>query len=199
MLSEKDDWVPRNVAPFIWINQEAMDMTGLDSASSSGGETKTVLDGSTRSKTDSVTYPDDRVEKVKNVVHIPEPHEKSDETKATGSPNASIRSVSVDLSADGGKSEDLGEPLLRTDEIQDDHCQSRGESPKTSSASSENLILDHPTIQSEEDAKPKRMGSRRAKMMDLRKKMGEKLEEKRRLLEERGRHVVEKMRENTRT
>jgi hypothetical protein len=48
-----------------------------------------------------------------------------------------------------------------------------------------------------EDAK--RKGGRRARMMDFGKKMGDKLEEKRRTIEERGRHIVEKMRENART
>ena len=30
MLAEKDDWIPRKVAPFIWINNDSMDMTGLE-------------------------------------------------------------------------------------------------------------------------------------------------------------------------
>ena len=203
MLADKDDWVPRNVAPFIWINQEALDMTGLESTSSlAGGEAKPVLDGSTRSITDVVTCADDKGEKILNIVDIQQLPEKS-ETKTTGSQNGSIRSVSTDQHVETSKSEELREPLLRTDENQEGHRQSIDESPKTSSSSSENLMLDQPAIRSipsEEEAKPKRMGgSRRARMMDLGKKMQEKLEEKRRLIEERGRHVVEKIRENART
>ena len=201
MLADKDDWVPRNVAPFIWINQEAMDMTGLDSTSSLSGEAKPVPDGSTRSKTDVVTCADGKGEKIKNIVEIQQLPEKS-ETKTTDSENGSIRPVSTNQHLETSKSEELREPLLRTDENQEGHRQSIDESLKTSSSSSENLMLDQPAIRSipsEEEAKPKRMGSRRARMMDLGKKMQEKLEEKRRLIEERGRHVVEKMRENART
>jgi hypothetical protein len=48
-----------------------------------------------------------------------------------------------------------------------------------------------------EDVKQK--SGRRSRMMDLGKKMGDKLEEKRRQVEEKGRTIVEKMRENART
>ncbi|XP_020273807.1 testis-expressed protein 2 [Asparagus officinalis] len=197
MLAEKDDWVPRNVAPFIWINQEAMDMTGLDSSSSVSGEARPLLDSSTRTKSDNstrtisdnITIPDDKVETIEDVVHIQPKPDKS-ESKTSVSTNRSIVSC---------KSEELREPLLREEGNREGQSQSKGESPKSSSASSENLILDVPTVRSEEDIKRKKISSRRARMMDLGKKMGEKLEEKRRLIEERSRHVVEKMRENTRT
>jgi NAD+--asparagine ADP-ribosyltransferase len=51
----------------------------------------------------------------------------------------------------------------------------------------QNHTFDH------EDELPKKMG-RKERMLDLRKKMGEKLEEKRRHLEEKSRNIVEKMR-----
>ena len=176
-------------------------MTGLESTSSLAGEAKPVLDGSTRSKTDAVSSADDKGEKIKNIVHIQQAPGQS-ETKTTGSQSSSVRSVSTSQNLESSKSKELRETLSSTDENQEGHGQSRDESPKTSSASSENLILDEPAmpvISYEEETKPKRMGSRRARMMDLGKKMQEKLEEKRRLIEERGRHVVEKMRENART
>lgn len=191
MLAEKDDWAPRHVAPFIFVNQEAMDLTGLDSTSLLATGPKPVLDGSsTKSQADAtISRPDDKILKITDAVDAQQPSEKS-ETTATGS-------VSTNQSFDRSKSEELREPLLKTDENVDGHGQNRGESPKTSTSSGENLILDKQIIRSmpweEEDAKPKKIGSRRARMMDIGKKMGEKLEEKRRLLEERGRHVVEKM------
>ncbi|KAL8112510.1 hypothetical protein AgCh_019999 [Apium graveolens] len=45
-----------------------------------------------------------------------------------------------------------------------------------------------------DDSRPKRMGNTRAKMLGLGKKMGEKLEERRRHIEEKGRNIVERMR-----
>lgn len=47
-------------------------------------------------------------------------------------------------------------------------------------------------ISEEDDAKPRRSGTR-AKMISLSKKMSEKFEEKRRNIEEKGRNIVEKM------
>ncbi|KAE8811349.1 hypothetical protein D1007_11720 [Hordeum vulgare] len=44
----------------------------------------------------------------------------------------------------------------------------------------------------------KRKSGRRSRMMDLGKKMGDKLEEKRRQAKEKGRHIIEKMCENAR-
>lgn len=54
---------------------------------------------------------------------------------------------------------------------------------------------DQPTLLPPEEDKPKK-SSRHARMMDLGKMMGDKLEEKKRHTEEKSRHIVEKMQEN---
>lgn len=54
-------------------------------------------------------------------------------------------------------------------------------------------MLEEQNSFTEDDMKPKKT-STRAKMHGLRKKMGEKLEEKKRHIEEKGRHFVGRMR-----
>lgn len=170
MLAEKNDWVPRNVAPFIWINPEAMDMTGLDSTA------PRTTDPKPRSQSNSDSITNENVGKFKDAIEqISKPLDTT-----TNSNDKSI-------------TDELREPLLRVDD---------GESPKTSSSSNENMLLEQlnvVVVHSDDDVKPKKVSGRRAKMMDFSKKMGEKLEEKRRQLEEKSRLVVEKMRENGRT
>lgn len=193
MLAEKDDWVPREVAPFIWIYQEAVDVRGLDLSNSQPEEAKTKLDGNNRSKAGPA--PDDKVEKVKNVIHVEQlPQEFLSEFSTTHS--GSLASVSDHQPRFDSTNEELGRPLLITDETQESFSQSRVDPPRTSSSSAIETTSEE-TIPLEEDTKAKKI-SRRAKMKEIGKRMGDKLEEKRRHLEEKGRHIVEKMRDNTR-
>ncbi|XP_039052684.1 uncharacterized protein LOC120194439 isoform X2 [Hibiscus syriacus] len=153
MLAEKDDWVPRKDAPFIWLNQEA--------ATDSHPESKN-----------------------------PKPKEDSSQEPVTDS-EAMLSSSS------SGKSrslQDLRTPLLATDEPHETHQQNREETSDSVSVSRSLTESEWKSdVGDDNDSRPKKTG-RRARVMDLTKKMGEKLEEKKRHIEERGRHIVEKMR-----
>jgi hypothetical protein len=98
---------------------------------------------------------------------------------------------------------ELRKPLLPTEKLQEDASESRAGSPLYTSL---RAIIPAGEQQQQQQAAlasvgedAKRKSGRRSRMMDLGKKMGDKLEEKRRQVEEKGRHIVEKMRENART
>ncbi|CAL9162579.1 unnamed protein product [Musa hybrid cultivar] len=69
MLAEKDDWVPRKVAPFMWINNENTEMTWPEFPVPQNREDKPKLDGSNKTK-DSLN---DKVDEAKNVMHVEQP------------------------------------------------------------------------------------------------------------------------------
>ncbi|CAL9153154.1 unnamed protein product [Musa hybrid cultivar] len=69
MLAEKDDWVPRKVAPFMWINNENTEMTWPEFPVPQNREDKPKLDGSNKTK-DNL---DDKVDEAKNVIHVEQP------------------------------------------------------------------------------------------------------------------------------
>ncbi|KAL0912955.1 hypothetical protein M5K25_016379 [Dendrobium thyrsiflorum] len=206
MLAEKDDWVPQKVAPFIRISQEAMNMS-MPRADSTGPpkDLKTKPSISSGTKT---SYPDDKSEKVKDVVYVQKASDddplkyassqsKNDKSRSVSSSSAYHGDTRSDASASASASasEELLAPLLRMDGTQDGSNQGRVDSSRTASPGS---TMENPSTLPEEDAKPKRVG-RRARMMDLGKKVGEKIEEKRRNLEEKSRHIVEKMLENSKS
>ncbi|XXG60462.1 hypothetical protein AAC387_Pa04g2366 [Persea americana] len=168
MLAEKDDWVPRKVAPFIWVRQESSDSTVRTASDSQPGELKTK--GSKQ---------EEDHKNAKNVVS-----QQADESSSS-SQSDSAPSVSNYRSLNSNAIEDLKLPLLQGDEKQDSCVTSR---PVIAEFSGGRMV-----VAAEEQIPLKRIG-RRARMMDLGKKMGEKLEEKRRHIEEKGRHMVEKMR-----
>ncbi|XVE89407.1 hypothetical protein DITRI_Ditri19aG0199200 [Diplodiscus trichospermus] len=149
MLAEKDDWVARKVAPFIWLNQEAV--------------------------TDN------------NIVREAQGPQTESKAKETSSPGVSSSTKSKSY-------QDLKTPLLATDEPHE-ACQQDREETSDCQSLSRSLTESERQIDvlDENDSRPKKMG-RRARMLDLGKKMGEKLEEKRRHIEEKSRHIVEKMR-----
>ncbi|KAH0456944.1 hypothetical protein IEQ34_014851 [Dendrobium chrysotoxum] len=200
MLAEKDDWVPQKVAPFIRISQEAMNMS-MPRADSTGPprDLKTKPSISSGTKT---SYPDDKSEKVKDVVFVQKASDddalKSSSSQTENGKSRSVSSSSAyhgDTRSDTSTSEELLAPLLRMDGTQDSSNQGRVDTSRTASPGS---TMENPSTLPEEDAKPKRVG-RRARMMDLGKKVGEKIEEKRRNLEEKSRHIVEKMLENSKS
>jgi hypothetical protein len=89
---------------------------------------------------------------------------------------------------------------LIAEKLQEDAPESRVMSPMSTSLRAVIPAGVQPQVSASpigEDAK--RKGGRRARMIDFGKRMGDKLEEKRRTIEEKGRHIVEKMRENART
>lgn len=185
MLAEKDDWVPRNVAPFMWLNYES---TGKHATAS---EAKATLPEEAKSKTETRTETSVGLESKRQKPTI----------KPSRPPNASDLDGSALLPSDkmgaiqnSRSLQDLKAPLLAISDP-DDGDQQRRKSESECPSPSRSLVLrerQNPDTE-EEDSKTKKVG-RRARMLDLGKKMGEKIEEKRRHIEEKSRNIVDKMR-----
>lgn len=192
MIAEKDDWVPSKAAPFLWTNNENADITEPESSVPRATEEKLKVDSGIKIKDSS----DDRIEKVKDVMHDGQTSQATTPASSstaigdqTGSATSSIQSSYDAMNAD------LKAPLL-TGEPDKNSIQRNTDSPTGSMSRS--LVLPNDHLSAEDDDKPKKT-SRRARMMDFGKRVGDKLEEKRRHIEEKGRHIVEKMRENAKT
>ncbi|XP_052174869.1 uncharacterized protein LOC127789861 isoform X3 [Diospyros lotus] len=186
MLAEKDDWVPRAVAPFIWINQESVsDPDGVrEGASCQPAKVTTTSDSSRETANNFLGAKHENTKKVE-LSGVP--------ISQTNDRHASL-SDPTSLSTCSSKSmQELSTPLLRDEE--EETCSSSRKENTDGQSSSQPLILagEQIEITEEDDARPKRMGTR-AKMLGLGKKMGEKFEEKRRHIEEKSRHIVERMR-----
>ncbi|KAF9664272.1 hypothetical protein SADUNF_Sadunf17G0138800 [Salix dunnii] len=186
MLAEKNDWVPQNVAPFIWINQEAAtdNATALELLNSQ-------LDAKTKSEAGrgtSYDHPESKNKKTRNAENVQPPFSDSSDA-STGASSSNKSSMKNDKSL-----QDLTSPLLANSEAQETGQNSSGYVSESQSPSRSLISLEKQAHAVEEvDSRPKKMG-RRAKMLDLGKKMGEKFEEKRRHIEEKGRDIVDKMR-----
>ncbi|XP_020967786.1 uncharacterized protein LOC107618123 isoform X4 [Arachis ipaensis] len=197
MLAEKNDWVPRTVAPFIWINQEfAVDSSNDSNNQPSGGVKANACTSSTGS--------DLKQQRPK----IPKPSkEPTSKSSYSALPQSSSSQPSLESSR---KLEELTTPLLENDKAQETRDLEPFGTPsqKDEDQTSEHRMEDNSQIISvdrslvaekrnhsieQDEGTPRKMG-RRERMFDLRKKMGEKFEEKRRHLEEKSRHIVEKMR-----
>lgn len=216
MLAEKDDWIPQKSAPFVWINQEAVtDPTNVHQRPSSQPSEETRVHEAVDIHTSS--YPEGKqanekkevtsvLEAVKiNTSSYPEvkqAKEKKEVTSELLDDLASAYSPMNQLTLNENPLQELRTPLLENDEqqqlasrwIKEDNRD--GQSAVSQSPSlSRSLIL--PEEQSDtmegNDAKPKRIGTR-ARMLGLGKKVGEKLEEKRRNIEERSRSMVDRVR-----
>lgn len=168
MLAEKEDWVPSKVAPFIWINNQEVPSTEQEEAKH--------LDEANR---ETGSSDQEGIQEGSNKTGSPLQQPPNDSLDPPSS------SAPKDQSTMNSTVKELQAPLLTCEEQQE--CQR---------SSSEKLECYSPSRPLEEHhiAEPKRMGLTRAKMLGLSKKMGEKLEEKRRHIEEKGRHIVEKMR-----
>jgi galactokinase len=136
MVAEKDDWVERNAAPFIWVSHEAANSKPIDTSQIEKVDRSTIREES------------------KKVTEVVPENEDSN----------------------------LEQPLLRDDK-----------SKAIVVPSGEREVLTK-----EEYNSRQKKASTRAKMLDFGRKMGDKLEEKRRHIEEKSRHIVEKMKENAR-
>ncbi|KAE8658720.1 pentatricopeptide repeat-containing protein [Hibiscus syriacus] len=156
MLAEKDDWVPRKDAPFIWLNQEA------------------TADNNIEAK--------ENCRKTSNS----HPESKNPKPKEDSSREPVADSEAMPSSSSSGKSrslQDLRTPLLATDEPHETHQQNREETSDSVSVSRSLTESERQSdVGDDNDSRPKKTG-RRARMMDLTKKMGEKLEEKKRHIE----------------
>ncbi|OMO83218.1 hypothetical protein CCACVL1_11506 [Corchorus capsularis] len=181
MLAEKDDWVPRKVAPFIWLNQEAV--TDNNVAHEALAPQLTESKAKENNKRTSSSPPESKHQQPKVDSSQPKVVESVAESSAS----------SVDSSKRNKSSQDLTTPLLTTDEPHEADQLHRGESSESQSLSRSLTEFDRQSdVNEENDSRPKKMG-RRARMLDLGKKMGEKFEEKRRNIEEKSRSFVERM------
>ncbi|KAL2325239.1 hypothetical protein Fmac_024297 [Flemingia macrophylla] len=206
MLAEKDDWVPRTVAPFIWINQDLANetSTSIDTNNQPSDEVKARPEAGATTLSNE---PEHKQQNPRSVESCQVATNKSSDSLAL--PLSSTNSVALESSS---SLEELNTPLLENDKpqkttdlkelmtssLQSDRLLETNE--QTMEINSEfqsqqrGVVMEkqnHPVEQ--EYGLPKKMG-RRERMLDLGKKMSEKLEEKRRHIEEKSRHIVEKMR-----
>ncbi|RDY03233.1 Testis-expressed protein 2 [Mucuna pruriens] len=202
MLAEKEDWVPRNIAPFIWSHQD------------SGNETSTSINTNNQPcggfKASARTSSDDPELKQhkppKCTKSIQEPARKSDSLTLPPSSSSTITlrsSKSLDqltiplLEVDKPEeTRDLKD--LRTISLQIDNTREAREEKLGNVSVSEspprNVVMDkqYSSIE-QDDSRPRKIG-KRERILDLKKRVSEKFEEKKRNIEVRGRHIVEKMR-----
>lgn len=183
MLAEKDDWVPRKASPFLWLNQES----GTDSATAYDVVSKQACNEKPKIEANGGISND----------HTQSNHQILKNTECVQPSNESLDIIPLPSSSTNALDRTLQElrtPLLENDEAHGDE-KHKGEEIPDSQPPSNSLILSdkHNYSIEEDDARPKRMG-RKARMLDLGKKMGEKLEEKRRHIEEKSKQIVEKMR-----
>ncbi|GKV05400.1 hypothetical protein SLEP1_g17418 [Rubroshorea leprosula] len=201
MFAEKDDWVTRRIAPFIWHNQEAVS----DHTSSSEAFSSQLLEAksSETSKVSARDYPESKhqlpkkAENFKQSTGDASKHQLPKKAASFSQPTGdTMPSSSTVTSIRCSKSfQELRTHLLASNEMREAHNKNIEETPASQSpyrSSSIQLGKQNSTIE-DSDLRPKKMG-RRARMLDLGRKMGEKLEEKRRHIEEKSRHIVEKMR-----
>ncbi|KAJ0237589.1 hypothetical protein HA466_0249570 [Hirschfeldia incana] len=203
MVAEKDDWVQRNAAPFMWMNQES------DHNSSHATEGKSKSD---KPPTCSSYVHSEQMQKTANTTQKPIVSEAAtlpssscaQSEQVQGAANAiqkpnnepetpftplSRSSTSVTVKSDKSL-EELKTPLLRPSSSEKQYTSSRDRTGEMTAAQSPSKSI---RSSDEDDSSVKKLG-RRARMLGLGKKMGEKLEEKRRHMEEKSRQIVEKMR-----
>jgi hypothetical protein len=133
MLAEKDDWVPRNVAPFIWIHQESGNETSnpIDANSLTSGGSK--VSASARTSSDG---PELKQHKSKNSESRQDPARKSDSLTLS-----SISSFSASL-RNSKSLEELSKPLLES-----------GQQQETSDSKDNSM----PSIESDHEASEEKM------------------------------------------
>ncbi|KAL3512958.1 hypothetical protein ACH5RR_025675 [Cinchona calisaya] len=184
MLAEKDDWVPRTVAPFKWIKQEPASNSTIKQGQTSQSPEDKLTAEANRGIPDTYSEESHRISN--KVGSGTQPQSGSLEQYASSAP--------VDPSTANDRSlHELTTPLLKIDEHEQVAGRIAEDKPQFNSTSqSLTLAGQHNYNSEEDDVRTKRIGTRE-RMLGFRKKMGEKLEEKRRHIEERGRHIVEKM------
>ncbi|KAL6911306.1 hypothetical protein ACP4OV_000111 [Aristida adscensionis] len=200
MLAEKDDWVPRKDAPFIWLNHEPTEIRNHAAVTVPVQPEEPGLKDDASNKKETPALPNLSAESEDSIVPVSSIEEpKQDPVTESSDVQSSLPLVSEPSHNDAN--EELRKPLLLTEKVQDDSPgSSRGGSPQYTSLRAVIPAGEHqPPAATSVGEDAKRKSGRRARMMDFGKRMGDKLEEKRRTIEEKGRHIVEKMRENART
>ncbi|TVU07506.1 hypothetical protein EJB05_40862, partial [Eragrostis curvula] len=169
MISDKDDWVPRKVAPFIWLNREPHAENAGHSADRTvslpwPGEEHIANNKANKSSPSALSTRSH--ESPKNTVSVTDGQNEGAEEKASTQQHPLVSASAATLQS-GDANYQLRTPLLSSRELQE-------------GASSERSV-----VVEAEDVKRKR--GRRARVIDLGRRMGDKLEEK-------GKHIVDKMR-----
>lgn len=184
MLAEKDDWVPRKAAPFMWIKQEPA--TTRDGNSSQSVEEKFIPEAKRGPLNSSLA---DRQKKTDKAGHLIQENESTDQQSSSSAPVHHLTSTEY-------SSHELRTPLLETDEL-DETIQRDTDEKSENGSSSQSITLTGQRNDNAEDddSRPKRIGTK-ARMLVFGKKMGEKLEEKRKHIEEKGRHIVERIKDH---
>ncbi|KAI3948628.1 hypothetical protein MKW98_027694 [Papaver atlanticum] len=198
MLAEKDDWIPRKDAPYIWVKQEAVsDPAALELSNCQPEESETIVEEGRKSSDKQASGSNYLEEKdYENAKSLHQRNGHSEELSSSSKPSLSASSSTNQSTSSNRSLQDLKAPLLIKDESHNEtYSYSRSESQEENqSPLSESMIRERQFGSFNEDPNPKKMGSRRARMMDLRNKVSEKFEEKKRHIEEKGRNIVEKMR-----
>ncbi|KAL0701612.1 hypothetical protein Bca4012_057734 [Brassica carinata] len=170
MIAEKDDWVQRSVAPFMWLNQDSTS----DHDSFEAAEAKAKAEKP------------QNAEQTKKPTNVPQKPIVEEEPVAAQPPASSAA-----LTAESDKSlEELKTPLLESSEKQETVA-GGGNEGEIVPVSVQRSIVSREEVDA--NSKGKKMGTKE-RMFDFRKKVGEKFEEKKRHMEERSRQIVEKMR-----
>ncbi|OVA10764.1 protein of unknown function DUF2404 [Macleaya cordata] len=191
MLAEKDDWIPRKAAPFIWVKQETVNDPAAQVSNCQPEEVQIKLEASkvSEQQPSSNHLEDNKHEKKK----IQQPTlEQSEELESSSKRSLSASSSTSQSTSSSHSIPDLKTPLIRKNESHNE-TYNRLDSQEEHESPSESMRREKQFGSFNEDPNPKRIG-RRARMMDLGKKVSEKLEEKRRHIEEKSRNIVEKMR-----
>ncbi|XP_059063936.1 uncharacterized protein LOC131856321 [Cryptomeria japonica] len=187
MQAEKDDWVPQRLAPVPWIRQESSD----DATFKQWYDSLRAKDDGHLSlddrKSDTDNPSKDNVNNPKNGSSMPFQLVPGAHTKEQlRYPDKISSHPSATKSSFHNESTSLLFPLLDKDDLQD---------KEVSEVQTDIFYspLDNERSLSSMDGKSKK-GLKRAKMLDLGKKVSTKLEEKRRHIEEKSRLIVDKMR-----
>ncbi|GJM87497.1 hypothetical protein PR202_ga03457 [Eleusine coracana subsp. coracana] len=197
MLAEKDDWVPRKDAPFIWLNHEPSETRSHGTGTASAQPEEAVLKSDAGNKKAMLNLPDSsKGRSEESTKTVSSSSEEEIEKPVAEASCAQPLLAPAGESFHSDESKELRKPLLATEKVQEDGS---SESSRVGSPLYTSLRAVMPAGEPIVGEDPKRRSGRRARMMDFGKRMGDKLEEKRRTIEEKGRNIVEKMRENART
>uniref|UniRef100_A0ACD5Z910 Uncharacterized protein n=1 Tax=Avena sativa TaxID=4498 RepID=A0ACD5Z910_AVESA len=187
MISEKDDWVPRKVAPFIWLNREPSEAAGhnVETGMLQPDDVATLKVGaSQKANKSSPPAPPNDGEALKDTISFRGPNQVPITEASTSSCSSSS------LPSETEPSDKLAMPLHRTTR------QSEEYSSEDAASSSLHALAVVPvgkrsllSSASPGEYDTKRKGGKRALVIGLGRRMGDKLEEKRR-------HIVEKIKEN---
>ncbi|XP_047080258.1 uncharacterized protein LOC124691006 [Lolium rigidum] len=198
MLAEKDDWAPLKDGPYIWLNHELTETRSHVAAAvpthpeeAAGAKADTSTKNAAPSSRDSSAKSEESLRSIDESAEDPVAESSHAQSRLAPASETSTSPSHPDAASE------LRKPLLSME----DTSERRAGSPLYTSLRAirpAGQQLQQAALASVgEDVKQK--SGRRSRMMDLGKKMGDKLEEKRRQVEEKGRTIVEKMRENART